>query len=114
AFASPGWTTDDEHTVGLRHQPANFLTHLLPHADLRQAGQLPRLVEDAHDQLLAGDAAGRGHAEVDLSSRLVSLALGHEDRQIAAGLALFERLVFGHLGREAAILRLSFLGDIEI
>src|SRR5579871_3357259 len=87
ALAGAGGAADDEHAVRLGDDLVDLLVHALAHADLGQAHDLLAAVEDTHDQLLARDAAGGGHAEVDLP------AVG--------------------LGREAAVLGLALLNDVH-
>ncbi len=65
ALAGAGGAADDEHAVRLGDEPADLVAHLVTHAELSQVDDLLRLVEDAHDELFAGDAAGGSHAEID-------------------------------------------------
>ena len=67
---------------------AKLHLHRFGHADVAQIGELGGGVEDAHDHLLPGDAARGGDAELDEA--------------------------VGHLGGEAAVLRFTFLRDVEV
>ena len=86
-LAGPGRPAAEEHAVRLGDQAADLLDQLGPHPQLLELGDRRAVVEDTHDQLLAGLRARGGHAEV----------------QVAAL----------ELGAEGAVLRLALLGDVH-
>ncbi len=86
AFARTSRAADNKQAVRLGDQGADLLAHLFAHAEAFQIGDLPFLVKDAHDELFAGHASGRGDAEIDGATV--------------------------HFCGKAAVLRLPLLGDI--
>ena len=86
-LAGPGRPAAEEHAVRLGDQAADLLDQLGPHPQVFELGDRRAVVEDSHDQLLAGLRARGRHAEV----------------QVAAL----------ELGAERAVLRLPLLGDVH-